>query len=182
MRHVAILSRVFIAPIVALLLLPVSPWAGDTEHDRATLKGVEALWAVVGGLGPEAEQDGRTAAQFQRDVEVHPRQAGIALDSTSHHVLHVNVTAVRREIGVYAYAIEVAFLQPVRLLRDPRLVHNFAVTWIVGEVGMVGATVLSTVQSTVMDLVDQFINAYFDQNPRKVTRISPVVIPLRGQA
>jgi hypothetical protein len=124
---------------------------------------------VVATLGPEAEQDGLATSQLQWDVDLRLRQAGIPVVPAAPCVLHVSVTTVRREIGLYAYAIEVAFLQPVRLLRNPKSVHHFAVTWSLGEVGMVGATQLATLRSSVMGLVDQFINAYLEQNPRAVT-------------
>src|SRR5437879_13447851 len=52
-------------------------WARDTEYTRATLRGLEGVWVVVEGLGPDVEQAGLTKQQLQTDVELWLRKAGI---------------------------------------------------------------------------------------------------------
>ncbi len=158
------------ACIVLALVVPFPTgvaWADDDTFSRATLKGVDSVRVAVAELQADAERDGLQHTQIQADLESRLRQAGIKVDASSLYALGVYLDTRRSDSGVYAYAVLVTFEQPVRLVRDPSIVHGFAVTWSVGSVGMESAAQLRNVRSTVNRLVEQFIKAYLEQNPKK---------------
>jgi len=167
MRLSPFLSRFRIVLAVALLLLAGLARAADDEEGRASLKGIASFEVVVEGIQPDAERDGLTQSQIQTEVEARLRQAGIKVVASSPYMLYVNVDTTKKNMGSYAYNIYVSFEQPVTLLRDTKRVQTFAVTWSVGSIGTVGSDRLRDVRSDVSDLVDQFITAYLEQNPKQ---------------
>ncbi|MFI5342136.1 MAG: hypothetical protein ACHQ7N_20150 [Candidatus Methylomirabilales bacterium] len=163
-------ARLTFALMTLLLLgLPVPARPDDTSFWRATLKGITAFHVVVEVLTPEAERDGLTRDQLQTDVELRLRKAGINVTSsyanTRESFLYLNVNTYKEPVGLYAFNISLEFHQGVILTRN-RNVSLPASTWYVGTVGIVSAERLREVRDTVADKVDQFINAYLEQNPK----------------
>jgi hypothetical protein len=118
-------------------------------------------------IQPDAERDGLTRSQTQTDIESRLRQSGITLDPASPYLLYVTINTVRDPASpVYAFNIVVTFHQGVSLPRNPKSLH-LATTWSVSHVGLVGADHLRDVRSKVADLVDRFISAYREQNPKR---------------
>ncbi len=161
--------------ISAFMLALVSPAvAQDLKSDRATLVGLTGVGVVVENVDPTAEKDGLARSTLQNDVELKLRQAGIRVLSENELIsapgfptLYLQVTAIRHEMGLYAYCIKLEVQQVVRLLRDPSIT-SAATTWEArGEIGVVGKQNLSTVREYVRDQVDQFINAYLAANPKR---------------
>ncbi len=167
MRRIAFFSfhQIVLALVVLLLIVPT--WADDTPQSRASLKGITTLTVVVENLDPDAERDGLTRNQIQTDVELRLRQAGIRLSPAASEYLYIAVPARKRsaEFPLYGYAILVEFRQPVIVLRDPPITV-YATTWSIVAAGSVGAASLRPIRSFVVDYVDQFINAYLEQNPK----------------
>ena len=153
---------------IALLLLPVPVWGQDNPaHNRATLKGINTVEVVVEAMDPVAEQDGLARAQLQADVEERLRQAGITVGPTLTGHLYVNVDTVKGDHGqMYAYNVEVEYVQQILLMRDPQTLY-FAPTWETGGVGMIATSRLREVRQDVANYVDQFIKAYLEQNPKR---------------
>ena len=117
-------------------------------------------------MDPVAERDGLTRSQLRTDVELRLRRAGVTVGPTLTGHLYVNVDTVKSDNGqTYAYNILVQYMQPVVLARDPKA-SIFATTWETGGVHMVAANRLREVRRFVADYVDQFINAYLEQNPK----------------
>jgi len=166
MRLLTFLSRRPIVVATALLLLPVPAWATDSPVDRATLRGVDSVMVTVEEMKPDAERDGLRTTQIQTDVELRLRQSGIKVDSSSRCLLYVNVDTLKLDTGLYSFNIEVEFNQEVMLLRDPTIT-NLAPTWSVTMIGHAGADKLRNVRSFVIDLVERFIDAYREQNPKQ---------------
>jgi hypothetical protein len=161
-------ARVAFALMTLLLLgLPVPARPGDQPNDRATLKGLKTIMVVVEHLTPEAERDGLTKDQLQTDVEVRLRKAGIKVTSSEieEAYLYLNVFTVKDSSGQYVYHIRLEFNQEVILKRN-RNVSLPAPTWSLDLGGIVGAQKLHEVRDDVADMVDRFINAYLEQNPK----------------
>ncbi len=151
---------------MALLLLPVPSSAGDSPHDRYSLKGLKAVHVVVEDLRPDAEMDGLAKSQLQRDVESRLWQAGIKVDPESPESLYVKLNTYKHESGLYSFSMELQLHQPVRLYRDPKILQPFASTWSVGDTGIVGTSDIRNLRNHLADYVDYFINAYLEENPK----------------
>ena len=151
---------------LALLVLAVPGWAQDTPKDRATLKGIQALQVVVEET-PEAERDGPPKAQLEAEIESRLRHAGIPVMRSANSVLYVSVTAAKSDAGqAYPYVLSATVEQPVQDPRNPESLRPCA-TWGLSRFGTVEAARLPTVRSDVAALVERFINAYLEQNPKR---------------
>jgi hypothetical protein len=118
-------------------------------------------------MDPNAEHDGLTRSQLQTDVESRLRQAGITVGFSLTGHLYVSVDTVKSDNGqTYAYNVEIEYVQQIVLPRDPKTLF-YAPTWETGGVGMIAATRLREVRQDVGNYVDQFIKAYFEQNPNR---------------
>lgn len=173
MRLVAFMPRArFILTLTAFLLLSLPPpaWSGDTPKERATLKGIPAISVRVEKLKPEVERDGLSEKQLLTDVELRLRKAGIRVTSSNDEVmwsyLSLKVGTYKHASGLYAFHLDLEFNTAVVLERD-RSINVIAPTWSVGGIGVVGADNLEALRNTIGDHVDQFINAYLEQNPQR---------------
>ena len=151
--------------------LPLPLWADDGPLSRATLQGITAVRASILLTSNDAQKDGLTEDQLQTDVELRLRKAGITVIGSSAQTLRVVVVAygVRdgSAIQSYAFLFSAALVQGIALTRDPSILA-LGETWSVAGVGTVGATRFSRyVRDTLADLIDQFINAYLEQNPKR---------------
>ncbi len=121
---------------------------------------------VVEEMRADAERDGLTRNLLQTDVEQRLRQAGITVDNHAPGFLAIFVNTLKFESGFYAYAIRVQFKQRVRMERNLKIAA-LASTWEAPSVvGTVGTRALRDVRGSVRDRVDEFINAYLEENPR----------------
>jgi hypothetical protein len=146
-------------------------WA--TTHERTTLRGLSGVLVLVEDIDPGAERDGLMKHQIQADVELRLRQAGIAVLTWKQvrvvpgaPYLYVNVHA-RKSLSpatFYVYRIDVDLVQDTYLKRDPSI-RSSDTTWHIGALGATAVHDLHMVRGQVADLVDRFINAYYDVNP-----------------
>jgi len=163
-------GRLTMVALAAILLVAPQAlmhrsWADDTPEERATLKGIKAVKVVVRDLHPDAEADGLTTGQLQREVELRLRKAGITVSPSAGIALNVTVNTSGRESGVYFFVIEVSLTQPVALVRDRKSITR-AATWRLGSYGDVAAQDLARfVRETVASQLDMFVRAYREQNP-----------------
>jgi hypothetical protein len=159
-------------------------WAIDTEHTRATLRGIEGVHVIVERLQPESERYGLNSQQLQTDVELQLRQAGIRVLTKeelfaipSAPWLYINVNVQPRSEGLAAYSIGVVLNQRASLKSDGSLAS--VATWSSGEVGSVGSAHLSTIRDVVKDQVNQFVNAYLSVHPRPAFSPAPASLSPR---
>ena len=68
---------------------------------------------------------------------------------------------------MYSYNISVRLHQTTLLTRDPSIFAFGATTWDVGSIGIVGSMKIRDVRASVLDRVDEFINAYLAVNPEQ---------------
>ncbi|HXG18801.1 MAG TPA: hypothetical protein VNN62_06985 [Methylomirabilota bacterium] len=166
-----------LAGLLVVLFLTCSLRASAEMPDRAkeTLRDLPGVTVVIEPLQAAAEHDGLTQHQLQIDVEQQLRTAGIRVlthdewrQTPGSPYLYVNVAALKKNYGLYAYSIEVCLNQVVTLLRNQHI-QEFAETWETREVGTVGQDRLSTVRESVAAHVNTFIRDYRAVNPSSVT-------------
>jgi hypothetical protein len=146
-------------------------FGNELDPFRIALRGLSGTEVVVEKIAPAVERDGLMRSQVQTDVERRLRQAGIRIISSEERrpgdpYLYIVITAQKRDDAeFYAYSLRVQLNQGVWLTRDPAIQIFGATTWDVGLVGTVGRLNIREVHAGVLDLVDQFINAYLAVNP-----------------
>ena len=163
--------------VVALLFMSASAAFADIpDRAKETLRDLSGVTVVIEPMTPQAEQDGLTQRQLQTDVERQLHAAGIRVftkeewqTTPGSPYLYVNVAALKKQYGLYAYAIEVCLNQLVTLIRNQHI-QEFAETWETREVGTVGEDQLSTVRESVASHVDEFIRDYFSVNTLESVR------------
>jgi len=179
MRVTLFVPRGWIVLGLAFIFLTISPamivsvWAlTDAPQTRATIKGIQAIKVLVERINPEAEKDGLRMDQLQNDVELRLRKAGIVVtpsaEPPAEAVLYVNVST-HKSLNLYAIDFSVNLGQAVMLVRDLKMSTSIiAATWHRGAVGLADRDNLRTyVRDGLADLVDEFINAYLEQNPKR---------------
>jgi hypothetical protein len=149
------------------------------ERAKETLRGLPGVTVVIEPLQETAEHDGLTRGQLQTEVERQLQAAGIRVltqeewrTTPGSPYLYVNVSALKKNYGLYAYSIEVCLNQLVTLTRNQNI-QEFAETWETREVGTVGKDRLATVQESVASHVNIFIRDYFSVNPQTMTNQEP---------
>ena len=164
--------------LVALFLLGVEAPAQTSEQQQQTLRGLSGIAVVVEPLNAEAEQDGLSAQQLHAAVETQLQEAGIRVLSKDEWsttlggpYLYINVAALKKDYGLYAYSIEVCVNQLVALLRDQEI-KQFAETWERREVGTVGVEKLAALEQSVAAHVGAFVTAYRMVNPVQDDRMA----------
>jgi hypothetical protein len=121
------------------------------------------------------KREGLVKNQIQKDVEDKLRAGGMkvltqeeALKIPGEPYLYVNlnVNFSKDEEEVCSYSIDIALIQNVNLVRNPKQT-TYAVTWSTGGVGLIGKKSLGQLKESVEYLTDIFIKAFFIVNPKK---------------
>jgi hypothetical protein len=117
------------------------------------------------------ERGGFSQIQFEADVKLRLLRAGIDVNSSSQFCaerLFVLINAVKSDtLPLYAVSCDLEFRQPVCLMRDPCILIS-ATTWSRNIVELVSsARAGNFTRQSLANLVDQFITAYFEQNPKR---------------
>jgi len=134
--------------------------------DDETLKGIPSLQVFVEGVSPEDKPHGLTRDRLHSDVERRLRKAGIAVSAGATQYLYVNVNTLQSRQRLYSYSVVVMLRQAAYLVRDPLIMAPAAITWWKGTDGITAEANLQSVRDAVADLVDKFIHAYREQNPK----------------
>jgi hypothetical protein len=146
----------------------------DSKSNRATLRGLKGIGVLIEKLPQEIEREGLNRSQLQMAVESRLRQAGIKVLTKEESIktpeepnlyINVNVNIAKTECNIYPYSIDLLFIQRVSLLRNPNLIA-YAVTWSKGGVGSIEKTIVGELKETVEEMVDVFISAYMEENPK----------------
>jgi hypothetical protein len=157
-----------------LLSLVAMAFASDDKTDRATLKSIKSVCAVV-EIADQAHSK-FNKEELQTEIEGKLKQAGISIDKSGTTCLYLNVRALqaigRQAIGrkekpipLYAIDVRLEFLQTVALSRDPTA-KTYAPTWSSANMATVAADDLGkTAIEITTSLVDQFVTAYKSVNP-----------------
>jgi hypothetical protein len=144
------------------------------KSNRATLRDLKGVGVLVENLPPEVEKEGLNRDQLQKTIESKLRKAGIKVFSKEeafqtpgepHLYVNINVNIAKTESDIYPYSIDLLLIQRVSLLRNPNLT-TYAVTWSTGGVGSIGKTIVGELGESVEGMVDVFIKAYLEENPK----------------
>ena len=172
-----------------LVIDPTYPF-NDTPESRETLCSVSALYVVIDGVTPELEQNGLSAKQLKRDVELQLKKAGIQVMSTQEKGesvkafpagLYVRINTLKStvlkseyDIDYYAITISVELIQrclPLTKINiDPSYVSShstLACTWSTNNIYLAGEERLIDIRDCVQELVGHFIDAYVSVNPKQ---------------
>jgi hypothetical protein len=138
---------------------------------RVTLRGIKAVDVQVAPIEPEIENLGLRRDQIQTDVELELRRnrIPIARDSsgaTGHLYLVMNCLELSVPKGILACSVLLELIQDVRLMRDPSITA-LAPTWNDGGIATGNVDRLTDLRQTIRDFVDEFSNAYLEQNRQR---------------
>ena len=156
MRHLA--GSLSLAGIVLLLLLP--------PVGASPLEGVQALDVVVEAFQSNLVQAGLTPPQLRADVLRRLTGSGISVDPTSPTLLVVTCTADRKA-GTTALRVHVGVEPRILLAQVSSLVEMPRTRWQLTGLSVSDQLLAADVQALVLDLVDQFISAYREQQHPK---------------
>jgi hypothetical protein len=156
--------------VLAFALICGNAYAGDTEPERNSLKGLKAIYVLVEPLNKDIIKDGLNSDIIEADVLLRLRLAGIRILSRNEFFkelgfpyLYINADALKLQRGGYVYNIDVAVMQAVILERF--FVRLQAQTWSREDLGATPR--LDTIRDSVNILVAQFIHAYLSVNPER---------------
>lgn len=156
-----------LAAVLVSLLLPLRAAAPDSG-----LKGLSELGVVVGDLGADAKRTGLTEVQLRQDVELKLKQSGLRVVDPNQSLgiyleLHANCVYLEQTRS-FVYSVSLFFRQPVILKRQPETFVNKAATWGGAMAGITPEAKLeANVRETTAELVDDFLKAYQEENPKK---------------
>ena len=162
--------------VFVTLMFLVSPlYALNSEVNRATLQGLKGVRVLIEDLSPEVEREGLVKNQIQKSVEERLRFGGIKVLTQEETVktpgepylyVNININLSKSEEEVCSYSIDIALIQNVTLVRNPKQTA-YAVTWSTGGVGMIGKKSLGELKDSVEEIVDIFVKSFFTVNPKK---------------
>ncbi len=162
-------TTILVATIAAVLLFAVvGQLAKANQHD--TLKGISGVYVLVESFGEDEKRAGFNKQNFQTDVELKLRLAGIKVQTNKESLatpgspyLYLNVSSLHEQRGENAaFNIFLKLTEQVWLVRNPAT-RIYATTWSGGRVGYGD---LQYVRDGVKDVVDQFITAWLSVNPQ----------------
>lgn len=156
--------------LLAFVLVGMA-WGQDDSVARNSLVGIKQLEVSVADLNQDIDADGLHVYDLRTDAELALRKAGLRVipDGETNvaqgwPMLQIDMISLPRgEDGLYTFSIRAEMRQAVSLTRPPERVV-FATTWSTWYVGHVGKNNARDVRSSVLDLVNQFLNAWLAAN------------------
>ena len=162
--------------VFGLLMFIASPLlALNSEMNRSSLQGLQGVRVLVEDLTSEMEGEGVTQKTMQKEIETRLQGAGIRVltqeEATQtpgepYLYVNVNVTLSKGVEEACSYSIDLALIQNVTLVRNPRQT-TYAITWSTGGVGLIGKKSLKDLKESVLEVADLFIKAFMSVNPKK---------------
>lgn len=161
--------------ILVLVVLCLAAPSTAHAYEEEVLRGLKGVCVAVAPISIEMEELGLSAAELQKDIELHLRQAEMKVlppkdlyreEGCSGLMVRVNGGIIRAgRTRLVAYDIHLAVMELV-LLRRPTLVPIIpAQTWgYESEVMFADASRKAQVPKTVIKLVDKFIHDYQNAN------------------
>ena len=152
--------------VLGLALSPRGAAPSDAPLDRATLRGLKTVKAVVDSAdGVAMQAAGLTPAKLAAQIEQRLAKAGIPVDPKAIEFVGLRITFAHARKTDYALGVTLGMYQNVTLTRDPA-VKTMAETWSGDSILLVPPRLLAeAVANTVDQLTDQFIAAYRSTNP-----------------
>jgi len=153
-------------------------WAGDDETERATFRGLPGVRLLV-EVRPTIEQVDVSKQQLQIEVELQLRKAGIRVFTQEEWFtapgrpdLYVVAQGLLPPNSLFATSFSSVMLTQQATL-DINTSSASVVTWSLTTIATPLAFRLSqAIREDTRDLVDKFINAYLNANPRPAGRVA----------
>jgi hypothetical protein len=141
--------------------------ASDGPIERATLRGLKAVRVAVDPPDDELQRAGVTAGKLAAMVEKRLEKAGVPTDKSAVEFVGLRVTAAHSRKKPSALCLMLGLYQNVTLARDPKVKATIE-TWS-GESVVLAPPGLffEAISNTVDQLVDQFADAYRQENPKQ---------------
>ena len=167
------LMRVLTASIMLFFLFINSATACKSELKVKAFEGLESVGIFISSLDNDAKKAGFTEEELINSIEIKLRQNGIkgrdindiSESEPSFLYLRLNVMYIKKNAH-YVYGIDLSFVQPVRLLRNNRVL--IAKTWDQNYHGIESPSkIRNTVNGCLNDLLTEFLNIYHEANPYK---------------
>jgi len=137
---------------------------GDSNMDRATLRGLKTVKVVVDAATPDMERIGLTQDHLRTDIEEKLRGAGINVNNDAQEFLGLGISTSPARRGPQPVSMELAVYQVVQLNRN-KTTRTVAPTWSLQRVLLLPAKQVGRIlPDAVDDLVSQFIQAYREVN------------------
>ena len=162
--------------ILGVLILFTSPlFALNSEMNRATLEGLKGVRVLIEEPAPEAEKEGLAKDNLQKEVEKRLVTSGIKVltqeeaagePGEPYLYLNINLSCSKTGEEVCSYSVDLALIQNVTLVRDPKQT-SYAITWSTGGVGLLAKKSVGQLKESVGEVVDIFVRAFFSVNPKK---------------
>ena len=160
-----------------LCLIASDAAAADSEWNRKTLAGIQAVYVVIEDLQANvqryAPKVSLTKEQLRKDVESRLQKAGIRLfnqdewlKTKGRPTLYVNINTHEFEKYSYAYDIRVELQQVVQMEGNPA-VRILTDTWSISQTGVFNVGSAQTLRSQLGVLMDRFVEAYSTVNQKK---------------
>jgi len=154
-----------------------SPPAFHTDQ-KESLRGIKEIAVLVDPLSPEIQKAGITAEKIKEEIETRLGQAGIRVyteneaEGPSSKIparpyLYINNHSYTLQKDLtYGYALNIFFIQPVQLKRNPKI-SCLATTWYSGGVGIIRVHKLKNFnQSELAEHIEKFIDDFLAVNRR----------------
>ena len=154
------------AAITCLIGVLASGFASAANpQQNLSLKGIKQIEVLVEDMDDTPES--LTKDQVLNDVQLRLRRAGLSvLPASSNNIpyLYIRVGTSRVSPGLFVDKIDVKFTEAMLSAKDPQLGVMYASTWDTGCFGT--ATSGRAIRDALGDLIDQFLNSYFEANPK----------------
>jgi hypothetical protein len=159
-------ARIPLLLVLFFTALPPGAISSDAPMDRATLRGLKAVKAIIDSPdGTAMKEAGITVEKLAAQIEQRLAKEGIPVDREAREFLGLRVTFAHARKTDYALGLTLGVYQNVSLTRDPAM-KTMAETWSGESILLVPPRMLGeAVANTLDQLVDQFIAAYRSANP-----------------
>lgn len=158
-----------------LIIYSNSAIQAASEMERESLHGIATVYVVV-STSERTVKYGLSSTLIQTDVELRLRKAGIRVltqeewateDTRRDSMLNVVVGTIDIASASLACMIHITLQQFVQLLRKTNI-RTPATTWDTVTIGIISAEKAQDhIREKIADGVDEFLNDYLAENPRK---------------
>jgi hypothetical protein len=152
-----------------IILLGINVIAQSYNPHSRSLKGLKSVGVVIVTVDPEIKRAGLTESHIRQSVKLQLRNASIHVYDYSPSmlnplILHIKIDALKVKDKLYAVSIEVAYKQPVMLIRDKFTVG--ATTWSKEKMEVVELKDRLKISEGIEEIVAAFIGDYLAENPK----------------
>lgn len=156
--------------VMALVLLSVGPAIASDFHNapNAVMQGLSGVRVEVERVNSDLSDDGVSQGLLRTEVKGKLSDAGIPLGKADYPLLVVQVTAIKSNIGFYAYSIDLKLYDVVRRTEAPQGLEP-ACVWTDGDIATADMSqVGNNVKSSLDAITDSFIAEYQAENPQSI--------------